>query len=323
MSRFFDLRRAIPALLFASGAVALAAWLALRGSGDAGITPSGVTIERARLLDLPPGLGNEGASAGVEIGDAARDFEGMAPDGKRTRLSDLRGRAVAINFWATWCASCLTEMPMLRDVQKGLGGPDVIEVVAVNAGERVDDVIPFLDQLDAPEMRVVMDPTTAVTDGYGVYGLPLTVFVDADGVIRAKYAGQLDEELAQEYAQAAAAGATGREPPFKFRFVLPVEVREHVLWVETPSPGTVVYSSKRLRCDDAYCAASVADAAAALPGVTSAVHDTEADPPALTVTFDPAATSEPQVTEALAALLQSEPDPIYRQEDRPLEIRPR
>lgn len=318
MGRLFDPRRAAPAALLAMAAVAAAVWFGLRDRGGAGVATSGVTIERARLLDTPA---LQGRAVGVEVDAVARDFTGMAPDGSILRLTDLRGKPVAVNFWATWCVSCLTELPLLRDLQARLGGPDAIEIVAVNTGEGVDDVLPFLEQLDAPRFHVVMDPTAAIADAYGVYGLPLTVFVDASGVVRARYAGQLDEALAERLVAAAMDGATAAETPFKLRFVTPVETREHTLDVVAAGDGALALASKRFRCDDTYCAADVIDAIGALPGVAAVAVEGQADPPSVVISFDPAATEVGALVDEVAALLRAKDDPLYRPDERPLEIR--
>lgn len=318
MRALVDLRRAAPAALVAGAAIAAALWFALRERHGAGVATSGAPIERARLLDTSA---MPGARVGVDVGAFARDFAATTPEGSELRLSDLRGRPVAVNFWATWCTSCLAELPLLRDLQTRLGGPGAFEVLAVNTGESVDDVLPFLEWLHAPALRVVMDPAATVADAYGVYGLPLTVFVDARGVVRARYAGQLDEELAERYVAAAIAGDSDPETPFKLRFVTPIETREHVLDVVAAEHGTLSLASKRFRCDDFYCAADVIEAIRTLAGVTGVDADSRADPPAITIVFDATLTDATTVVERVAQLLREKDDPLYRPDERPLDVR--
>lgn len=302
-----------------AGAVAGAVWFSLRGDDGAGIATSGAVIEPAQLAEPPAAPGSP--SAGVQVGSLARDFIAMSPQGESLRLSDLRGRPVMVNFWATWCVSCLTELPLLRDLQARLGGPTAFEVVAVNTGERVDDVLPFLEQLDAPAFRVVMDPSATVADAYGVYGLPLTVFIDAEGVIRARYAGQLDQALAERYVAAAMSGATDAETPFKLRFITPVESREHTLYARRASDDTLILASKRFRCDDTYCASDVIGNLPKVPGVVSVDVNASVDPPSITLSFDPGTITAESIVDAVAALLRETDDPLYRPDERPLEIR--
>ena len=146
-------------------------------------TDDGVT-SGATLLDTPPADQRRAAAVGLDAGKLAPEFEVSSPDGSRVRLSDLRGRPVIINFWSTWCTSCLTEMPEIRALQeeKGL---DAFAVVAINAGESLTQAQEFIDFLDAPFVYG-LDPNLVVADAYGVYGLPHSVFIDAEGVVQAR-----------------------------------------------------------------------------------------------------------------------------------------
>ena len=108
------------------------------------------------------------------------------------RLSELRGRPLLINFWATWCASCLSEMPDIKALQEEYGY-DTFSVLAINAGETRDEALEFIDFLDAPFIYA-LDPSLIASDAYGVYGLPLSVFIDSGGVIRAVYRGHANRE---------------------------------------------------------------------------------------------------------------------------------
>ncbi|MBI5288193.1 MAG: TlpA family protein disulfide reductase [Chloroflexi bacterium] len=267
------------------------------------------TTPKAALLDTPP-VGD--TSAGVVKGRAARDFIATTPDGSSIRLSDLRGKPVVINFWATWCTSCLTEMPELRDVQQEFGAENV-HVLAVNSGESKASALEFLDFLAAPDFKPVFDPSLAVTDAYGVIGLSHSVFIDATGVIRATYTGQLSKELIREYIAAASSGTTTGEPPFKFRLPGSVEARTSVLQVEEIEHGLARLTSKRLRCDDSFCAAPAVDALAAQPGILAIDRDLASDPPAVTVTFEPQVMTLSRLSESLASLIEQQDDPLYQQ----------
>jgi len=267
------------------------------------------TTPKAVLLETPPVAGG---GAGVVKGRAARDFTATTPDGGSIRLSDLRGKPVVINFWATWCTSCLTEMPELRDIQQEFGAENV-HVLAVNSGESKAAAQEFLEFLEAPDFKTVFDPSLAVTDAYGVIGLSHSVFIDATGVIRATYTGQLSKDLMREYIEAASAGTTTGEPPFKFRLPGSVEARTSVLLVEEIEHGVARFTSKRLRCDDSFCGAPAIDALAAQPGILAIDRDLEADPPAITVTFEPQVMPLSRLGESLASLIEQQEDPLYQQ----------
>jgi thiol-disulfide isomerase/thioredoxin len=299
LARFIDWKRALLLFPVLIGIGAAAYVLALRDDASSS-TP------RAALLDSAD-------DTGTRKGDVAPDFEVTAPDGETGRLSELHGRPVIINFWATWCASCLTEMPALRDLQDELGS-ERLEVVAVNAGESSGDVGGFLQELDAPEFRIGMDPTLAVADAYGVRGMPHSVFIDADGVIRAVYIGQLDDETMRRLFAAAEDGAPAEdiEPPLRYLITV---ARERVLVVEDLDGDRVRFASKSLRCDDTHCAEPVLDTLAEEQGVISIERRVADDPPSIIVRFD--ATTVDRLTDALARELEAFKDPLYT---TPLEV---
>jgi thiol-disulfide isomerase/thioredoxin len=218
---------------------------------------------------------------------------------------------VVVNFWATWCTSCLAEMPDLKAVQEEFG-PENVTVLAVNSGESFEDAEEFLEWLDAPEFVAVFDPSLAVTDAYGVVGLSHTVFVDADGVIRSTYTGQLTPDLMREYVQDALDASTSAEAPFKLRLPGTVEARTSVLRVEVIADGEVAISGRRLRCDDSFCASDALDLLRPLPGITAIGTDLAADPPTVTIEFEGATTNARAVAEALASLLAQMGDPLYQ-----------
>ncbi len=293
---------AVPLLAIAGAAF----WLLAPGGGDAS-TPRAVLVDTPHAPD---------AQVGVRQGRVARDFTATGPDGSTVRLSDLRGKPAIINFWATWCSSCLAEMSDLKAIQ-GEAGADAFSVVAVNSGEDSASAREFLDELDAPSFRVAMDPTLVVSDSYGVYGLSHTVFVDRDGVIRATYSGQLSAGLMREYLEAATAGTDGADPPKSLRLLGNVQARKHLLEVRDVGRGAAEFRSKSLRCDDSYCARGVLDALAKVPGVLEAQRFLAEDPPRIVIRFDAASTNLDALTSALTDLMNASPDPLYEQ---PLEI---
>ncbi len=300
----FDWRRALiaaPALV----AVAVATYLFVPRDGG-GVTP------HAALADTRGAAAKE---VGVHEGETARDFIGQSPDGKPLRLSDLRGKPTVINFWATWCSSCLAELPDLKSVQDELGA-DAINVVAVNAGEDSAAAKRFLKVLDAPAFHVGMDPTLVVSDAYGVLGLPQSVFIDADGVIRAVYTGQLSRDLMQQYVRAASTGIDVPDAPHKLRLITTV-AREHTLDVRRIADDGVDLRSKSLRCDDSYCATVAIDAIGASDGVHGIDRHLSEDPPRIVVTFDPSRVTADDLATKLAGALTDLHDPLY---ERPLEI---
>lgn len=267
------------------------------------------TTPRAALLETAPVTETR---VGVRKEQTARDFRASAPDGNVVQLSDLRGKPVVVNFWATWCASCLAEMPDLKAVQQEFG-PDNVAVLAVNSGESFEDAAEFIGWLDATDFIHAFDPSLVITDAYGVVGLSYTVFVDADGVIRSTYTGQLTPDLMREYVKDAIASTTSAEAPFKLRLPGTVEARTSVLRVEQTAAAELTVSGRRLRCDDSFCASDALDLLRTQPGIGAISSNLEADPPSVTIGYEPAVTSPGRIAEALASILQQQGDPLYQQ----------
>lgn len=132
----------------------------------------------------------------------APDFKLSTPEGQQLALSDLRGQPVLLNFWATWCGPCRYEMPLFQEifendkwVQKGL------VILAVNEQESADNVRLFMAQ-NGLSFTVLLDITGEVGIRYGVRGLPATLFIDKDGIIRSAVMGafqninQIEQRLA-------------------------------------------------------------------------------------------------------------------------------
>ncbi len=148
------------------------------------------------------GFGFAGASKdlsntiGPEVGAQAPDFELERIDGGTLRLSELRGKPVLVNFWATWCAPCELEMP---DIQKYYEQyPGQFEVVAVNADEPLRSVANFATDIGVT-FPVVLDPGLKVQALYRPRGLPTSFLIDADGHVRAQHIGLMSEKNLAQY----------------------------------------------------------------------------------------------------------------------------
>ncbi len=132
-------------------------------------------------------------------GSLAPNFELSDISGEQVSLSDLRGRVVLINFWATWCGPCRVEMPALQSRYERYR-PD-LAVLAVDFDEPEDLVRDFAQEFGLT-FNVLLDPGAAIQTLYQVRGYPTSVFVDEQGVIRIIHIGimadsQLDGYLAE------------------------------------------------------------------------------------------------------------------------------
>ena len=104
-----------------------------------------------------------------------------AEDGSDMTLAEFEGKVVLLNFWATWCAPCRKEMPMLSELQAELGG-DAFEVVTLATGRNmVPAMKKFFDDIGVDNLPLHCDPKQAVARQMGVFGLPVTVILDAQG----------------------------------------------------------------------------------------------------------------------------------------------
>ncbi len=175
--------------------VLIAAGLAL----GAGIGLLGLTF-----FPLGPGRfesNPENTLAGLpEKGAPAPDFELQNTHGEVIRLSDLRGKVVLINFWATWCAPCRVEMPAIQSRYER-HAPE-LEVLAVDFDEPLEDVQAFANEFELT-FHLLLDPGGQVNQQvYKVRGYPSSYFVDPNGVIQVIHIGlmtegQLDDYLAE------------------------------------------------------------------------------------------------------------------------------
>lgn len=141
-------------------------------------------------------LDEEGLQSDLR-GKAAPDFELNTLDGKKVKLSDLRGKAVVVNFWATWCGPCKLEMPWLVDLQEKYRSQGLV-VLGLSVDEGSSDKIASY----AKEMGVnypVLRSTDAVSDSYGgIDGLPTTFYVDRTGKVLDQAAGLVSKSVIED-----------------------------------------------------------------------------------------------------------------------------
>ena len=162
-------------------------WLEYRPRGG-----GGEALDAYGPVDLPPALATPDKEVAPREGALAPDFLLPTLDGKTVRLSDLRGKGVVINFWATWCPPCRKEMPQLVAAYQRYRN-EGLEVVAVNVGEPEDRVRQFAEEFGM-RFTVALDKIGAVARTYSLLGLPTTFFVDRQGVIRIVHAGAFKEQ---------------------------------------------------------------------------------------------------------------------------------
>jgi thiol-disulfide isomerase/thioredoxin len=113
-------------------------------------------------------------------------------DGAEHRLSDWKDKVVLLNFWATWCAPCRKEMPMLDALQTEFGGDD-FEVVTLATGRNsVQGIRRFFEEVGVAHLPILLDPGQELAREMGVFGLPITVILDREGQEIARLRGEAD-----------------------------------------------------------------------------------------------------------------------------------
>lgn len=124
----------------------------------------------------------------------APDFTLTAVDGTSVSLSDLRGKVVLLNFWATWCPPCTAEMPDLNALYRRYGNEKDFVVVGVNLEERPQDVAEFARQKNI-EFPLLLDRSGRVTRrDYRVRTLPMSMIIDREGILRDRWGGTIASE---------------------------------------------------------------------------------------------------------------------------------
>lgn len=153
-------------------------------------------------LFLLLGTGSGGGASGKlgmldsrrpEVGERAPDFALVdARDGTTVRrLSDYRGKTVILNWYATWCGPCKAEIPDFQRVSESF--PDQVIVIGVNLRESRSDAVAMLDGLGAT-YPALLDSNGDVASRYRLLGMPSTLLIDRDGILRAAGSGQVTEE---------------------------------------------------------------------------------------------------------------------------------
>ncbi len=129
--------------------------------------------------------------ARVAVGSVAPDFSFPGLDGKTMRLSQFRGKVVFVNIWATWCKSCVEEMPSMEKLYKAVGG-DGFEILAVSIDEKGAGVVAPFMQKHGLSFPALLDEEESIKYSYGITGVPETFIVDKDGVVVLKFLGPAD-----------------------------------------------------------------------------------------------------------------------------------
>ena len=128
----------------------------------------------------------------------APDFTVYDLEGNAVKLSDFFGKPIVLNFWASWCGPCRSEMPEFDAVSQELQGEITFLMVNMTDGgqETVETASALIAQ-EGYQFPVYYDTDMDAATVYGVYSLPTTYFINADGVAIAQATGAIDRETLQ------------------------------------------------------------------------------------------------------------------------------
>ena len=141
------------------------------------------------------GVNTEFGVAEVET-EVAADFSLVLQDGGQVNISALRGRVVLVDFWASWCAPCRQEAPVLEQTYREYAARDV-EFIGVNIWDLPDNAAAYVEQFGISYPNGV-DEDGAIAIDYGVKGIPEKFFIDRDGLVRQKFVGPIRPEVLKE-----------------------------------------------------------------------------------------------------------------------------
>ncbi|HEV2176652.1 MAG TPA: redoxin domain-containing protein [Terriglobia bacterium] len=156
---------------------------ALPGEQLFAFTPPGKATE-VQTLDLPGERPNL-------VGKTAADFTLKNLQGEKVNLSDLRGKVVLLDFWATWCPPCREELPRIEKLYEAYGKKDVV-ILGVN-NEDSRRVRKFLEK-HGYNFTVLMDSQDTVHRMYACHAIPTVIVIDRGGVVKAQYIGGRSQE---------------------------------------------------------------------------------------------------------------------------------
>ena len=157
-----------------------------------GLTACGAATSQEWPSDVPAATAPQPS---LDPGQPLPDLEVAWFDGSTSALADRAGTPLVVNFWASWCAPCIDEMPDLEQVHR-LADGDVV-VIGVNMQDRPERAAKLVDETGVT-YDLIRDPDAELSRAFGVRGLPATFYVDADGRIVHGHTGVLTFDAVRE-----------------------------------------------------------------------------------------------------------------------------
>ena len=133
-------------------------------------------------------------NSSLDVGEAAPDFELVSVDGDPVRLSRFKGQPVLMSIGASWCPDCRIEAPLLQELH--VLHPELV-ILLIDSNESAEIVQRFVDDFGMTH-PVLLDRDGGVMELYQVFAIPTELFIDADGIIRAKLIESVTPQLLAE-----------------------------------------------------------------------------------------------------------------------------
>jgi peroxiredoxin len=165
------------------------------------LTAAFVAMLMATALSAPSDAGSVTSVAQrgvVKPGDPAPNFQLRDMNGRTVSLTDLRGKVVLLNFWATWCGPCRVEMPAMERLYRTYDRKD-FEILAVSTDAQGAAVTRPFQQENRLTFPILHDADFRVGLSYGARTLPMTFMVDRQGIVRHHIFGARDWEAPEAH----------------------------------------------------------------------------------------------------------------------------
>ena len=175
----------------------------LYGRLSAGAGADNLSVQTPPSAQTPGETGAPQDSAAPEETERpkveAPDFTAVDADGTEVKLSDYVGKPIVLNFWASWCSPCKSEMPEFNEAWEELDGE--VQFLMVNmtdgARETVESAREYVEG-EGFTFPVLFDTKSEAAIAYSAYSLPTTYFIDAEGYVTARAVGAIDGETLQK-----------------------------------------------------------------------------------------------------------------------------
>ena len=182
------------AVLAVAAAVAIAVIAVLvYGSGAPPSTEPGQTVQALVTGQMANFTSAEGARPAIEVHFTDGEAQPLT-------LAAFRGKVVLVNFWATWCAPCVREMPALDRLQAELGGADFQVVALAQERRGLDSVKRFIKKHGIAALDIYVDKSSKSSRAFAVIGLPTSVVLDRDGTELGRLVGPAEWDSAEAVA---------------------------------------------------------------------------------------------------------------------------